>query len=107
MESPESTGIYRCPDCGNTERFTGEDNRAYPGADCTCGAYWSSYADECTCEVTLRQDFDVQQGGPEGLVDIDYHLHSGGYDAEINTYTRIECRDCGAVVWKEDHAPVQ
>jgi DNA-directed RNA polymerase subunit RPC12/RpoP len=35
-ESPEITGNYRCPQCGNTEQFIGHDDHGYPGDACEC-----------------------------------------------------------------------
>src|ERR1700730_1556365 len=35
-ESPEATGNYRCPQCGNTERFVGFDDHGFPGDECEC-----------------------------------------------------------------------
>lgn len=97
-ESPEVTGVYRCPRCGNNERFTGTDVHGWGGP----GACDGSCEEECVCETTLVQDFDVLAQGGGDVADIEYHAHVGGGDgAEIGIYTRIVCRDCGAVVWEE------
>ena len=31
-ESPEATGRYECPRCGNRTRFVGYDDNGFPGA---------------------------------------------------------------------------
>lgn len=108
-QSPEKTGRYECQHCGNRERFTGHDDRGYPGKewedhDAGCpldcddpepGAY-------CTCEVTLSQPFTVDADG-----EIDYDRHEGGASgAEIGSYTRIDCGVCGLNIWTESPAVV-
>ena len=97
--SPETTGKYRCPHCGNERNFVGVDFHSYPGADCTCGAYGSGER-ECSCEATIRQPFVVLHTTP--MVEIDYQLHDGGYDSEIGNYNRIECGECHGTVWEEE-----
>src|SRR5713226_1549440 len=90
MASPEETGQYQCPSCGNTRLFVGYDDRGYPGPDeCECGK------GVCECEVTLKQHFTVQGDGS-----IDYQaFEGGGRGAEIGDYTRIECAVCGQCIW--------
>lgn len=117
-ESPEVTGVYRCS-CGNTQRFTGIDSRGYGGRDACegttelapgvayrCPANPSTMDDACECLTELTQDFDVsEQGATQDDAAIDYHAFTGGEDgAEIGSYTRILCRDCGAAVWDEEVA---
>lgn len=94
--SPETTGQWQCPNCGNTVEFTGIDYRGYPGADCDCGAYDGTGPEVCVCEARLTQDLTV---GPHGT--LEYDAHSGGYDSEIGEYQRINCGSCGALVWAE------
>lgn len=88
-ESPEITGDYRCPHCGNTERFIGYDDHGFPGDDCDCGK------EICECQVTLRQPFRVNARG-----EVTYAAFTGGgNDAEIGTYDRIDCDCCRAQTW--------
>ncbi len=89
--SPEVTKRYRCPVCGNTERFIGIDDHGYPGEDCDCDQ------DPCVCEVTLRQPFTVTDGQEHYAA-----FEGGGFGAEIGSYTRVECADCGAEIWREE-----
>lgn len=92
MISPEETGQYTCPECGNTREFTGYDDRGNPGPDeCTCGRT------ECICNTTLTQSFTVVEGA-----DIRYQaFKGGGRGTEIGPYTRIQCAACGALIWTE------
>ena len=94
MESPEVTRDYRCPYCGNTERFIGYDAHGFPGEACTCEQ------DLCVCEVTLRQAFTVISGEERYQA-----FEGGGFNAEIGAYTRIECAECGQVIWQEEALP--
>jgi len=95
MESPEVTKDYRCPCCGSTERFIGYDAHGFPGEACECDQ------DPCVCEVTLRQAFAVVSGE-----ECYQAFEGGGSNAEIGAYTRIECADCGQVIWREELPPV-
>lgn len=95
MESPEVTKDYRCPNCGNTERFIGYDTHGFPGKACECGQ------DPCVCEVTLRQAFTVIAGEERYQA-----FEGGGCNAEIGAYTRIECAECGQVIWQEEASNV-
>ncbi len=92
MASPEETGHYACPSCGNTRSFVGYDDRGYPGSDeCECGK------GVCECEVTLKQHFTVHCDGS-----VDYQaFEGGGSGAEIGDYTRIQCAVCGQRIWTE------
>jgi hypothetical protein len=102
-KSPEVTDIWRCKECGNCSRFTGTDAHGFGGPDnCDGSCGWDLDEDNgfCECETELTQDFTVQ---PDG--EIDYHAFvGGGCDAEIGSYTTIECGECGAVLWTEDEA---
>ena len=105
LKSPEETGVYKCA-CGNTERFIGVDVRGYGGPE-VCTMTPECTAEECAEDTELRQRFDVlsQDGTREGA-EIEYGtFDGGGYDAEIGSYTSIECRDCNAVIWKEPAQP--
>ena len=97
MNNPERTGVYICPHCDNERDFIGIDTGAYPGANCTCGAYGEGR--ECKCHATLTQRFTVLHATP--MLDIDYQAHDGGYDSEIGSYTRIVCANCDKTVWEE------
>lgn len=90
-ESPESTGIYRCPACPNRERFIGYDDKGFPGDNCKCDQ------DPCTCEVTLAQPFEIINGIP--VYDA---FTGGGNNSEISEYTRIECAACGHEIYREE-----
>lgn len=91
-ESPELTGRYICPFCSNTQSFTGYDDRGYPGDACECEA--QEQGGECTCEVTLTQEFVMHDGEPH------YFLHEGGGSgAEIGSYTRIRCGACRQLIY--------
>ena len=92
MESPEETGHYACPHCGNTRSFVGYDDRGYPGPDeCDCEN------DVCACQETLKQYFIVLQDGS-----VHYHaFEGGGFGAEIGSYTRIQCAICDEFIWTE------
>src|SRR5690242_11953723 len=96
MESPEESGEYICP-CGNIRSFTGYDDQGYPGPnECRCGK------DICDCTVVLEQQFTVQ---PDGEIDYLAFI-GGGQDAEIQSYTRIQCAVCKAFIWPPpDDAP--
>ena|SRR5579862_999462 len=88
-DSPEVTGNYRCPHCGNAELFLGEDQHGYPGDGCQCRRR------VCECHVVLRQSFSVQTDGH-----VVYQAFTGGgRGAEIGTYDRINCGRCGVQVW--------
>jgi len=92
MESPESSGQYLCPNCGNARSFIGYDDRGYPGPDeCECGK------DICECEVTLKQHFTVEE---DGALDYDA-FEGGGFGADIGAYTRIQCAVCNECIWTE------
>ena len=98
--SPEARGYRRaitCPSCGNTERFIGWDDAAYPGADCECGAWGGETDKECTCTTLLKQSFYVNAEGDDWTFD----AHDGAEDSEIGAYTRISCADCHQPVWVE------
>lgn len=92
MQSPEETGNYRCPTCGNARTFIGYDDHGYPGPEaCECKK------DLCECQVTLAQPFTVLKEG-----DIDYQAFTGGgYGAEIGTYSRIHCAVCHTFICPE------
>lgn len=99
-QSPESTNDYRCLSCDNRTYFIGYDDRGYPGAACSCGAWERDeerYEDaECTCRVTLKQLFKIEDGEPH------YDIYvGGGADAEIGSYTRIRCAQCLELIYVE------
>lgn len=75
MESPESTGIYKCEKCGNMEEFYGIDSKI-------CGS----------------QRFDVHYEDPENPepADPDYW---DGTNADMGSYTEVCCRRCDHVIW--------
>ncbi len=89
-DSPEVTGNYRCPQCGNSADFIGHDDHGYPGGDaCDCGK------GICECQVTLQQHFRVNASG-----EVTYQAFTGGGNgAEIGAYDRIQCASCGAQIW--------
>jgi hypothetical protein len=88
-DSPEVTGNYRCPCCGNTEQFIGHDDHGYPGDACECGKV------VCECQATLRQHFRVDASG-----EVTYEAFTGGGNgAEIGAYDRIQCARCGVQIW--------
>lgn len=98
IESPETTGVYLCPKCGNREHFTGIDEHGYGGPD-ECD---SDCGDICECETVLRQNFDVDADG-----EVNYHSFTGGgWGAEIGEYTIVTCRVCSAIVWHSPCSPV-
>lgn len=98
--SPEETGIYLCPGCGNTEAFVGHDDRGYPGDECECG-HLEGERDECVCKVTLSQRFTVLSNG-EPFYEA---FEGGGRNSNIGEYTRIDCARCGKEIWREPAGP--
>jgi hypothetical protein len=105
-ESPEATGRWECPECGNKRHFVGVDEAGYPGrpwewdhdGDCP----WAESQDdvnaelECYCVCTLTQEMEV---GVDG--EVDYGTFTGGVDgAHIGMYTRVECGVCDALLWE-------
>lgn len=104
--SPETTGLYKCPRCGNTQRFTGIDANGWGGPDSCEYDGRGLCADECQCATELTQDFDVlgeYDGKTNSNDTIEYHAFTGGTSgAEIGSYTTILCRDCEAIIWDEE-----
>lgn len=97
--SPETTGVYVCHHCGNKEKFTGYDDNGFPGNECECESQ-NGTGIECTCKVTLTQDFTV---APDGELIYQAHV-GGGNGADIGTYNRIECGECGEEIWNDEWA---
>lgn len=108
--SPEETGTYVCPACGEREAFVGTDHRGANGRDaCDCDGDGpeenGGHTRDCAvfADVVLTQTFRVieQDGTPEGAA-LDYDAHEGGESgAEIGRYTRITCGRCSAVLWQD------
>ncbi len=104
--SPEVSGTFECPVCGERERFVGTDIHGADGPDaCNCDRPGGDHDLECGIyeDVELVQHFLVisQDGTSEGA-NIDYDSHEGGCSgAEIVSYTSIHCGNCESLVWEE------
>lgn len=101
-ESPESKPEnFECTVCGNTREFVGIDDHGYGGPDeCECER---PHSDACICETVLTQPFNITGVDTDGSPLIDYHAFTGGgNNAEIGSYTRIDCGKCGQRLWQED-----
>lgn len=100
MQSPEATGDYRCPACGNTKDFVAYDDRGYAGDDPdehrdNCRIHNGDTV--CDCDVTLVQPVTHLGNG-----ELDYGLfEGGGPGAVIGQYTRIRCAACDAYLYKQ------
>lgn len=96
--SPEQTGHYECPDCGNRKNFIGIDEHGYGGPEVCDFEEHQEEGAECDCLTELTQPFTVL--GPDN--DIDYHeFTGGGCDSEIGSYTQIVCAECDTIIWEE------
>lgn len=105
-ESPEVTEDYRCLACGNTESFTGYDAHGWAGDEWQCENGVCDPDGTCECETLLVQPFTVLRNAAGEVEAIAYDCHEGGGSgAEISTYTRIDCRECGAVLWDSGEEP--
>jgi hypothetical protein len=104
--SPEATGRYECPACGNTSSFVGSDDRGFAGPDeCdgSCGHNEDDPNSYCKCETALTQAFTVHsQDGTRGGANIEYLAWTGGgADGEIGSYSRIYCGRCDTLLWRD------
>jgi len=91
--SPEQTGVWYCPHCRNKTNFIGVDEEGYGGPEvCTCGQT------ECICFTELRQPLFIDENR-----EVHYSaFEGGGFDAEIGSYTRVECAECGAYIYEQE-----
>lgn len=88
--SPESTGGFSCT-CGNTTSWIGIDD---------CGELDDpEYENE---PVALRQHFTTQDDEPVSYGEVD---GLEGDTGTIGDYTRIECAECGRVLWFDGTSP--
>ncbi|MGI8547950.1 MAG: hypothetical protein ACR2M1_11550 [Gemmatimonadaceae bacterium] len=107
--SPEVSGIYECPTCGERDGFVGTDTKGWGGPDfCDCGEDAGEHDTDCEvfADVELSQSFTVvEQNGTASGAHVSYDsFEGGGSGAEIGTYTSIHCARCDALVWEAGSA---
>lgn len=87
--------------CGNITRFIGHDDHGFGGPDECDGSCERDGKEYCECETVLTQPFTVMRDADGNALEYDYQAWTGGgFDGEIGEYTRVDCAECGAEVYR-------